>query len=117
MQSFQKVTIDAAGKSLGRLASVIAQKLTGKESVSYRRNIIAGSRITVINLRQVVFSGKKMRQKIYRRHTGYIGHLKEEGLANLWRRRPQEVLRRAVSGMLPKNKLRDRMLKRLKIEL
>jgi large subunit ribosomal protein L13 len=110
-------TIDAVGKPLGRLASITAQKLMGKESPSYVRNKISGGRVRIINLKQAAFSGKKMRQKIYYRHTGYIGHLKEEKLAHLWKNKPQEVFRRAVCGMLPKNKLRNRMLKRLEIKV
>jgi large subunit ribosomal protein L13 len=108
-------TIDAAGKPLGRLASIAAQKLMGKENPFYARNKISGGRVRIINLKQAVFSGKKMRQKIYYRHTGYIGHLKEEKLAHLWKNKPQEVFRRTIYGMLPKNKLRNRMLKRLEV--
>lgn len=113
----KKVTINAAGKSLGRLASDTAKRLMGKNNPAYRRNLISGRRVKIVNFQQVIFSGKKMRQKVYRYHTGYIGNLKEEKLISLWKRKPTEVLRRAVSGMLPKNKLRSRMLKRLEIEL
>lgn len=110
-------SIDASGKSLGRLASEVAMHLMGKHNPAFRRNIIAGPRVRVVNLRRVRFTGRKLLQKTYYRHTGYIGHLKEEKLRMLWEKKPAEVLRRAVSGMLPKNKLRRRMLKRLEIEL
>jgi large subunit ribosomal protein L13 len=111
------ISIDATGKSLGRLASEIALKLQGKHLPGFRRNAILGPKIRVINLKRVRFTGKKFSKKIFYRHTGYIGHLRKEKLSALWEKKPQEVLRHAVKGMLPKNKLRPRMLKRLLIEL
>lgn len=113
----EKVHIDAAGKSFGRLASEVATILMGKRTPAYVRNVVRGPRVEVINLRQVKFTGRKFAQKVYYRHTGYIGHLREEKLRDLWERRPIEVFRKTVGGMLPKNKLRDVMLKRLDIEL
>lgn len=111
------ITIDAEGKPFGRLASDVAIKLQGKQSTAFRRNALTDFRVRVVRLRRVKFTGKKIAQKTLFRHTGYIGHLKEEKLAELWERKPEDVFRKAVAGMLPDNKLRRRMLKRLEIEV
>lgn len=110
-----EITIDASGHAPGRLASEIARLLQGKHSAAYERHILNAPKITVINAAKMRFTGKKFRQKIYYRHTGYIGHLKETKLDALFRKDPALVLRRAVAGMLPKNKLRARRLKNLEI--
>lgn len=111
------VSIDASGKPLGRLASEVAARLQGKDNPAFSRNVLAAPRIRIINLRQVKFTGRKLAKKRFYRHTGYIGHLKTETLSALWKKNPAEVLKRTVAGMLPKNTLRQRMLKRLEIEL
>lgn len=111
------ITIDASGKSFGRLASLVAVKLQGKDTAAFARNAITGPRIRITNLRQVKFTGKKIAKKVLYRHTGYIGHLREEKLSALWAKNPAEVFKRTVAGMLPKNKMRPRFLKRVGIEL
>lgn len=107
--------IDASQKIVGRLASDIARILLGKQSSAARSNKVASPEIVVIHTDKLRVSGKKMTGKIYYRHSGYIGNLKEESLASLFRRDSREVLRRAVSGMLPKNKLRKERMKKLRL--
>lgn len=117
MSEYRVVTIDARDKSFGRLASEVAVILQGKKSPAYERNRIIGPRVKVENLSGVRFTGKKMATKAYRRHTGYIGHLKEERLGYLWAKKPAAVFKKTVSGMLPRNKLRKRLLNRLEVHL
>ncbi len=107
--------VDAAGKTLGRLATQIAKILMGKHKVTYTPHVDNGDFVVVINADKIHVTGKKLDKKMYYRHTGYFGHLKEETLRQKLERKPEEVLFLAVRGMLPKNKLRKRMLKRLKI--
>lgn len=109
-------TIDAKDKALGRLATEIAILLRGKNSPSFQPYKDDGAFILVENFDKVKVTGKKRDQKKYYRHSGYLGSLKEETMKNLEIRRPGESLRRAVMGMLPKNKLRRHMIKRLKIK-
>ena len=105
--------IDAQDKILGRLATEIAQLLIGKTKPYFVYHLDCGDFIVVINAKKVKVTGKKEDQKIYQRYSGYPGGLKEEPLSKLRERRPEEIIRRAVSGMLPKNKLRKQRLKRL----
>ena len=98
---------------MGRVASEAARLLQGKESPSYERHVFDGKEVKVANLSKVRFTGKKYRQKLYRRHTGYIGHLKEANLRAMFEKDPVRVFKLAVSGMLPKNKLRAKRLKSL----
>jgi len=107
--------VDAAGKTLGRLATQIAKILMGKHKVTYTPHVDNGDFVIVINADKIHVTGKKLDKKIYYKHTGYFGHLKEETLKQKLQRKPEEVIYLAVRGMLPKNKLRKRMLKRLKI--
>lgn len=107
--------IDATGIALGRIATQIAWILMGKQKASYVPYKDDGDFVIVENLDKLKFTGKKMEQKKYYRPTTRVGHLKSETLASLWERRPKEVLRKAVMGMLPKNKLRPKMIKRLEI--
>lgn len=107
--------IDAQGQILGRLASEIAIVLIGKDKVSFRRNLVSGDRVLVLNARKMKVTGKKLENKKYFHHTGYLGHLKSENLADLMKVQPREVLKRAVWGMLPKNKLRKLWMKNLEI--
>lgn len=109
-------TIDASGKVLGRLASEIAILLRGKQKPDFVPYKDAGGFVIVKNIGKLKFTGKKMEQKKYYRHSGYLGELKEIPLKKLFKDKPEEVLKKAVYGMLPKNKLRPQMIKRLKTE-
>ncbi len=108
--------IDAKGKTLGRLASQIAILLRGKHKPDFRPHEDKGDFVIVKNVKEIKITGKKMKQKKYYHHSGYPGGLKEVSLEKLFKERPAEVLRKAVWGMLPKNKLRKKMIKRLKFE-
>jgi len=112
----QTHTIDATSKSLGRLATQIAVLLRGKQKSSFLPNQDLGDFVVVKNITKVKITGRKMEQKKYYRHSGYPGALKETSLKKLFERSPQEVLRKAVWGMLPKNKLRGEQIKRLKCQ-
>ncbi|PIR02856.1 MAG: 50S ribosomal protein L13 [Candidatus Nealsonbacteria bacterium CG_4_9_14_3_um_filter_35_11] len=109
-------TIDAAGKSLGRLATEIVVLLRGKHKPSFVPNQDRGDFVTVKNINKINFTGKKLIQKKYFRHSEFIGKGKEIPMKEIFRDSPQKVLKRAVFGMLPKNKLRSRQIKRLKVE-
>ena len=106
-------TIDAAGKAPGRLATEVTQFLIGKHKVSFTSHIDDGDRVQVVNAAKMVLTGKKLDQKSYYRHTTYAAGLRETKLSTLWAKDPADVLRRAVSRMLPKNKHRNERLKRL----
>jgi len=110
-------TIDATGKALGRLATEVVFLLRGKNKANFLPYKDEGDSVVIKNTRKLKFTGKKLEQKIYYHHTGYLGGLKETPLKKIFGKDPAEVLRRAVFGMLPKNKLRAKMIKRLKIEL
>lgn len=107
-------TIDVTGKILGRLAVEITIFLRGKNKPDFAPNKDIGDFVVVKNVDKLKFSGKKMEQKKYYHHSGYLGGLKELPLKKLFKKRPSEVLRKAVWGMLPKNKLRAKQIKRLK---
>lgn len=107
-------TIDATGKSLGRLAVEVAILLRGKQKPDFVLYKDMGDFVTVKNMEKVRITGKKLEQKIYRHHTGYPGSLKETPMKVIFAKNPGKVLRRAVLGMLPKNKLRAKQIKRLK---
>ncbi|RLE15489.1 50S ribosomal protein L13 [Candidatus Aerophobetes bacterium] len=107
--------VDAKGKILGRLATRIARILSGKDKPIYTPHLDTGDFVVVINAREIKVTGKKEEEKIYYRHSGYPGGLKKETLRRLRERKPEEIIRRAVKGMLPKNKLGRKMLKKLKI--
>jgi len=107
--------IDATGKIAGRLASEIAVLLQGKNKASYESYTDCGDIVEVSNVAGIKFSGNKLDTKVYHRVTGYPGGLRTERLSNLIKSNPAEVLRKTIYNMLPKNKLRARMLKRLKI--
>jgi len=108
--------VDATGKTLGRLAVDIAKKLTGKDKAYYSDFRDAGSFVIVENANQISVSGKKLAEKVYYSYSGYKGNLKSITLGELLKKNPGKALRYAVRGMLPKNKLRDARMKRLKIE-
>jgi large subunit ribosomal protein L13 len=107
--------VDADGQILGRLASKVAKILMGKHKPVYSPNVDTGDFVIVINAEKVKVTGKKLQEKIYYKHTGYMGHLKEEKLISLLTRRPEAVIKFAVEGMLPKNSLGRKMLKKLKV--
>ena len=110
------VTIDAKGKSPGRVATEVVKTLTGKDDPSWRPNVLPDRRVIVLNAGRLKLSQTKQRSKVYYRHSGYPGAIKAETLGHLFARRPEEVVRRAVYGMLPKNKLRAKALKKLTIK-
>jgi large subunit ribosomal protein L13 len=107
--------VDAEGKILGRLASQIAKILMGKHKPQYTPHADCGDFVVVINAEKIRVTGKKMDQKFYRFHSGYPGNLKEFTLREMLKRNPKKVIYLAVKRMLPKNRLRKRRLKRLKI--
>ena len=107
--------VDADGERLGRLASRVASMLMGKHRPDYSRHQLAGDFIIVVNASKLGFSGNKLKQKIYYRHTGYIGHLRERTLEQMMARFPTRVIEQAVKGMLPRNRLGRQMLRWLKV--
>jgi large subunit ribosomal protein L13 len=109
-------TIDATGKVLGRLASQIAILLRGKHKPNFDPSKDMGDIVVVKNVDKMKFTGKKLKKKIYRWHSGYLGGLKERTLEEMFKKDPKKVLKLAILGMLPKNRLRKRMIKRLKFK-
>lgn len=107
--------IDASEAPLGRISTRIATMLTGKNKTMFTRHIDCGDYVVVINAAQLVATGNKAEDKMYYRHSGYPGNLHEATLKEKMIKDPTEVIRLAVKGMLPKNKLVDERLKRLKI--
>jgi large subunit ribosomal protein L13 len=107
--------IDARNKILGRLASEIAILLRGKHKPIFTPHMDAGDYVVVVNADKVVLTGDKLEQKIYYHHSGYVGGLKEISAKEMLRRRPENLIRFAVRGMLPKNSLGRRQLTKLKI--
>lgn len=109
-------TIDATGKVLGRLATEIAILLRSKHKTDFVPYKDMGDFVIVKNADKIKITGKKLEKKKYYRHSGYLGHLKEIPMKEIFIKDPAKVLRIAVYGMLPKNKLRSEQIKRLKIE-
>lgn len=107
--------VDAKNQTLGRLATGIATMLMGKQKPSFVPYLDQGDFVVVTNAAEVKVSGKKPTQKVYTRHSGYPGGLRQETFADLQNRRPTEIIRHAVRGMLPKTKLGDKMIKKLYI--
>ena len=107
--------VDAEGKVLGRLATKIATILRGKHKPYFTNFIDTGDYVVVINAEKVRLTGKKVKKKVYRAHSGYIGGLKEITFEKLIQKKPEEVIRRAVWGMLPKNRLGRAIFKKLKV--
>jgi len=110
-----KHIIDATNKSLGRLAVIIANFLRGKNKPNFVPYADRGDYVTVINTDKIKITGRKLKQKIYWRHSGYPGGIKGIKLEDLMSKDSRKVVRKAVWGMLPKNKLRSQMIKRLKL--
>jgi large subunit ribosomal protein L13 len=107
--------IDAEGQTLGRLATEIARLLRGKDKPQYTPHVDTGDFVVVVNAEKVVVTGKKTEQKVYYRHSGYPGGLKTTSYEEMLERKPTEILRRAVKGMMPKTRLGRQQLKKLKI--
>lgn len=108
--------IDATGKSLGRLASEVALLLRGKHKVGFQFYQDMGDSVVVKNAERMRITGRKAYTKLYRTHTGYLGHLREKTLRERMNTEPDKVLQEAISGMLPKNRLTKHWLKRLTIQ-
>ena len=107
--------IDAKGMNLGRLSTKIAQLLMGKHKPAYTPNVITGDIVVVINCAKIKVTGNKLTDKFYYKHSGYPGGLKETSLKEMLEKHPNRVIEHSVAGMLPKNKLRDKMLLNLKV--
>lgn len=107
--------MDATGQTLGRLASKIAVALLGKDKPTYTPHVITGDHVVVLNADKVRVTGHKLLQKLYYRHSGYVGNLKTFTLRDMLEDRPERVLQLAVKGMLPSNHQGRQMLRRLKI--
>ncbi len=107
--------VDASNETLGRLASRIAHILEGKHKPVYTPSMDSGDHVIVLNASRITVTADKRETKLYMRHSGYPAGLKQESLGHLLERRPEEVIRRAVKGMLPRNKLGAQQLRKLKI--
>ncbi len=107
--------VDADNQVLGRVATRVARILIGKDKPNFTPYLDCGDHVIVVNADRVRLTGNKIEQKVYRRHSGYPGGLKEIPIRALMQRRPEEVIREAVVGMLPKNKLRARRAKKLRV--
>jgi len=107
--------VDAADQTLGRLASRVARVLEGKHKPTYAAHLDTGDHVIILNASRIAVTADKRETKKYVRHSGYPGGYKEETLGHLLDRRPEEVIRRAVKGMLPRNRLGVQMLRKLKV--
>ncbi len=107
--------VDAAGLTLGRLATQIADTLRGKRKPTYTPHVDTGDFVVVVNAEKISVTGNKRRDKRYYRHSGYPGGLKSRSLEEMLSRRPEEVIRIAVKGMLPRNRLARKQLTKLKV--
>ncbi|MFP4226187.1 MAG: 50S ribosomal protein L13 [Desulfobacterales bacterium] len=109
------LVVDAENAVLGRLASEVAARLRGKHNPLYTPHVDCGDFVIVINADKIRLTGRKMQQKMYYRHSGYIGGLKEINAEKLLQKKPEDVIRYAVKGMLPKNRLGRKLYKKLKV--
>jgi large subunit ribosomal protein L13 len=107
--------VDATGQTLGRLATQVAHRLRGKHKPTYSPSVDVGDYVIVVNAEKIHVTGRKLDQKIYYRHSGYPGGLKEITLRELLQKHPTRVVEHAVRGMLPKNRLGRQMFKKLKV--
>jgi large subunit ribosomal protein L13 len=107
--------VDAEGRTLGRLATRIADTLRGKRKAEYTPHVDTGDFVIVVNAEKIRVTGDKLASKVYWRHSGYPGGIKSRTLGDMLERRPEEVIRRAVKGMLPRNRLARRQLRKLKV--
>lgn len=111
----KKYEIDAKGKILGRVAAEAAVLLRGKNSADFLPYLEPKNKVIIFNIEEVKVTGKKLKQKMYYRHSGYPGGLKQENLEKLMQRDPCQAMRLAVYGMLPKNRTRDKIIKNLEL--
>ena len=111
----QWFVVDATDQTLGRLASRVARVLEGKHKPTFTPNLDSGDHVIVLNAKRIAVSRDKLESKVYVRHSGYPQGLREETLGHLLERRPEEVVRRAVKGMLPRTRLGAQQLRKLKI--
>jgi large subunit ribosomal protein L13 len=109
------VLVDANGQTLGRLATQIADALRGKNKPEYTPHCDTGDFVVVVNAEKIAVTGNKRADKKYYRHSGYPGGIKERSLNDMLERRPEEVIRKAVKGMLPRNRLARKQLTKLKV--
>ena len=109
------LVVDATGQTLGRLATQIADALRGKRKPTYTPHVDTGDFVVVVNAEKISVTGNKRADKKYYRHSGYPGGLKERTLGDMLERKPEEVIRLAVKGMLPRNRLARQQLKKLKV--
>ena len=109
------LVVDAEGQTLGRLATRIADTLRGKGKPEYTPHVDSGDFVVVVNAEKISVTGAKLQEKLYYRHSGYPGGLKKRTLGEMLERRPEEVIRLAVRGMLPKNRLARKQLTKLKV--
>jgi large subunit ribosomal protein L13 len=107
--------VDADGKTLGRLATQIANVLRGKHKPTYTPHVDVGDFVIVVNAEKVAVTGDKREKKLYWRHSGYPGGIRSRTLGDLLEKRPEEVIRKAVKGMLPRNRLARQQLRKLKV--
>jgi len=107
--------LDADGATLGRLATQVATLLRGKHRVSFTPSLDTGDPVIIVNAEKIKVTGNKLKDKMYVRHSGYPGGFRAENLERLLSRRPEEVIRRAVRGMLPQNRLGDQMMRKLHV--
>jgi large subunit ribosomal protein L13 len=107
--------VDANGRTLGRLATEIARRLRGKHKPEFTPHVDTGDYIIVVNAEKIRVTGNKLKDKLYQHHTGYIGNLKTRTLETMLANAPEQVITKAVKGMLPKNKLGAVMLKKLRV--
>ena len=107
--------VDAKNKTLGRLSTEIAIRLRGKHKPIYTPHVDTGDFIVVINASKITVTGNKMEDKMYYKHTGYIGNMKSANLATMMKKNPETVLMKSVRGMLPKTKLGNAMIKKLRV--
>ena len=107
--------VDADGQTLGRLSTEVARLLMGKHKPTYTSHLDMGDFVIVVNADKIRVTGKKLDDKIYYRHTGYVGGLKEMTLGDMLRRKPRQVIEKSVKGMLPRNKLARHQLGHLKV--
>lgn len=109
--------IDASGQTLGRLSSEVASILRGKHKADYTPHVDTGDYVIVINAQEIKLTGDKLNQKMFRYHTGYPGGLKEMDYRTLLQKKPEKAIEAAVKGMLPHNRLGNKMYKKLKVYL
>ncbi len=109
------VVVDAAGKTLGRLATQVADTLRGKRKPEYTPHCDVGDFVIVVNAEKIAVTGNKREDKLYYRHSGYPGGLRSRTLGDMLERRPEEVIRLAVKGMMPRNRLARAQLRKLKV--